>query len=826
MIVTMLILSSVSDENDLTDSIMAQQAAKHLIVGGGILGCSIAYHLTRMGEKNVVLLERANLTEGATWHAAGLVGQLRSSRNTTRMLKKSVEMYDRLQNEDGLQFDWKKTGSLRLAATKERMLEAKRLATMARSFDLDMQIISPSEAKNLFPLIDAKGLEGAAFIPSDGYVDPASLCQAIAGAARRQGADIRQNIEVLDFNVTGGRITSVETTEGRWEADTVILATGMWSREIAAKLGIRVPACAVEHQYIITESTGSDIGHYPTLRDPERLVYYKPDVGGRLVVGGYEEGTLPFGDQGIPGKFVRQLLPENLDRFLPLAELAGKVTPVINQVGIRQVINGPIPYSADGDFVMGWQPDYKNLMLATGFLYGIAAGGGAGEMIAEWVVDGQPSLDLWPLDVRRFGPHHGTRAFMYPRAVEHYAHHYKMRYPGQEHETARQLRLSPLYQRLKDQGAVYGSKNGWERPLWFAPEGVPAVDQLDFLNPGWKTFAALEHKAVRERVALIDQSSFAKFELIGAGTLALLQHLCVSNMDKPIGSVIYTQMCNPKGGTEADVTFIRLATDRFYMVTGSGFGVHDSDWIKRHLPNDGSVHLIEVTSGVAVLNIVGPKARSVLAAASESDVSNAAIPFSTAAEIIIGAAPVRAARIGYVGELGYELHIPTEFAAHVYDTLWQAGQPHGITNVGYRAIDTLRMEKGYVYWSGDVTPDYTPIEAGLGFRVHLKSKGDFIGRAVLEAQKAGQLDRRLCTFTTPKNLPLTGGEAILLGETLVSLATSVGFGQTVGQTILRGYLAKEHWDTTDFTLEVFGEHHPIQQVDGPLYDPQNSALKG
>lgn len=803
---------------------MAQHAAKHLIIGGGIIGCSIAYHLTRMGEKNVVLLERSKLTEGATWHAAGLVGQLRSSRNTTRMLKKSVEMYDRLQDEEGLQFDWKKTGSLRLAATRDRMLEAKRLATMARSFDLEMQIISPAEAKALFPLIDETGLEGAAFIPSDGYVDPASLCQAIAGAARKQGADIRQDVEVTDFNIVNGRITSVETSEGRWDADTVIMATGMWSRELGAKLGIRVPACAVEHQYIITESTGSEIGHYPTLRDPERLVYYKPDVGGRLVVGGYEDHTLPFGNPHIPGKFVRQLLPENLDRFLPLAELAGQVTPILNEVGIRQVINGPIPYSADGDFVLGWQPGFDNLMLATGFLYGIAAGGGAGEMIAEWVVEGAPSLDLWPLDVRRFGPHHGTQAFMYPRAVEHYAHHYKMRYPGQEHETVRQLRLSPLYQRLKDSGAVYGSKNGWERPLWFAPAGVPAVDQLDFLEPGWMDFAAQEHGAVRERVALIDQSSFSKFDILGAGALDGLQALCVSNMDKPTGAIIYTQMCNPAGGIEADVTFIRLGADHFRMITGSGFGVHDSDWLKRNVA-DG-VHVVDVTSGYAVLNIVGPKARDVLAAASESDVSDGAIPFSTAGDIIIGAAPVLAARIGYVGELGFELHIPTEFAAHVYDTLWEAGQAAGIANVGYRAIESLRMEKGYVYWSGDISPDYTPIEAGLGFRVHLKSKGDFLGRRVLEDQKTRGPKRKLCTFTTDAKLPLTGGEAILLEGQVVSLATSVGFGWSVGKTILRGYLDAAFWEHTAFAVEVFGESHPISQIEGPVYDPQNAALKG
>jgi len=805
---------------------MARQAAKHLIIGGGIIGCSIAYHLTRRGETDVVVLERAGLTEGATWHAAGLVGQLRSSRNTTRMLQRSVAMYDRLQAEDGLQFDWKKTGSLRLAATKERMLEAKRLATMAASFGLEMRIIGPAEAKALFPLIDERGLEGAAYIPSDGYVDPASLCQAVAGAARRQGTDIRQNVEVLDFHVSGGRITGVETSEGPWQAETVILAAGMWSREIGAKLGLRVPACAVEHQYIVTESTGAEIGHFPTLRDPERLVYYKPDVGGRLVIGGYEDGTLPFGDAGIPGRFVRQLLPENLDRFLPLAELAGQVTPVVNEVGIRQVINGPIPYSADGDFVMGWQPGFDNLMMATGFLYGIAAGGGAGEMIAEWVVDGRPSLDLWPLDVRRFGPHHGTRAFMYPRAVEHYAHHYKMRYPGQEHESARQLRLSPLYHRLKDHGAVYGSKNGWERPLWFAPAGVPPVDQLDFLAPGWKAFAAEEHRAVRERVALIDQTSFSKFEILGPGALDLLQRLAVSNMDRPAGAVIYTQLCNARGGIEADVTFTRLGRDRFVMVTGSGFGVHDGDWLRRHLPADGSVQMIEVTSGWAVLNLVGPASRRVLAAASESDVSDAALPFATAREIVIGAAPVRAARIGYVGELGYEIYIPTEFALHVYDRLRTAGQAHGIADVGYRAIESLRMEKGYVYWSGDISPDYTPYEAGLGFRVHLKSKGDFIGRAALEAQKAQGATRRLCTFATAENLPLTGGETIRAGEEVVSLVTSAAFGPTVGRTILRGYLAREYWDREAFTLEVFGDRHAIRQVEGPLYDPGNERLKG
>ncbi|MEB8386315.1 FAD-dependent oxidoreductase [Rhodobacteraceae bacterium KMM 6894] len=803
---------------------MARHAAKHLIIGGGIIGCATAYHLSKRGEKDVVLLERASLTEGATWHAAGLVGQLRSSRNTTRMLQRSVALYDALEAEVGMAFDWKKVGSLRLAATHERMLEAKRLTTMAQSFGLDMHMISPAEAKALFPYIDQTGIQGAAFIPSDGHVDPASLCQAIAAGARLHGADIRQGVEVLDFTVTNGRITHVETSEGTYEAENVILAAGMWSRELGAKLGLRVPACAVEHQYIVTEPMPDPelVKTLPSLRDPERLVYYKPDAGGRLVIGGYEDDTLPFGDRGIPGSFVRQLLPDNLDRFAPLAELAGQVTPAVNEVGIRQVINGPIPYSADGDFVMGWAPGFDNLMMATGFLYGIAAGGGAGEMIAEWITEGRPSLDLWPLDVRRFGPHHGTRAFMYPRAVEHYAHHYKMRYPGAEATSARGLRRSPFYDALKARGAVYGSKNGWERPLWFAPEGVPPVDQLDFLKPGWHAFAANEHRAVREGAALIDQSSFAKFEMMGPGTLDVLQRLTACNMDKPVGAVIYAQMCNAQGGIEADLTITRLGADHFYIVTGAGFGTHDSDWIRRHMPKDGAVHLIEVTSARAVLNICGPKAREILQSVVEEDMSNAAFPFATAQEITIGAAPVRAARIGFVGELGWELHIPTEFGAYVMEQLRAAGD---LTDVGYRAIDSLRMEKGYLYWSGDISPDYTPIEAGLGARVHLKSGGDFIGRDVLAAQKADGPKRRLCTFTAPEPLPLYGGETVLHGDSPVSLVTSAAYGHSVGAMILHAYLPAALCAAQDFQIEVFGDRHPIKRVTGPLYDPDNTRLR-
>jgi len=386
---------------------VASHSTQRLIIGGGIIGCSVAYHLARSGERDVTVLEKSALTDGATWHAAGLVGQLRSSRNTTRMLQRSVALYDRLEAETGQAFDWKKVGSLRLAATPDRMLEAKRLCTMARSFGLEMEMIGAQEAKDLFPYIDATKILGAAFIPSDGHVDPASLCMAIATAARHAGATIRQGVEAIGFRRSGGRITGVETSSGVWECETVVLAAGMWSREIGAQLGLRIPACAVEHQYIVTEPWPEPerVKTLPQLRDPERLVYYKPDAGGRMVVGGYEDNTVPFGATGIRGPFARQLLPDNMERFAPLAELAAEITPVLGQVGVRQVINGPIPYSADGDFIMGWAPGFDNLMMATGFLSGIAAGGGAGEMNAEWIVDGRPAPELRPLDVPRFGPH-------------------------------------------------------------------------------------------------------------------------------------------------------------------------------------------------------------------------------------------------------------------------------------------------------------------------------------------------------------------------------------------------------------------------------------
>lgn len=797
--------------------------AEIVIVGGGIIGCSIAYHLTRMGKPDVLLLEKSGLTHGATWHAAGLVGQLRSSRNLTRMLQRSVALYDRLEAETGQATDWKKVGSLRLASSPDRLLEIKRAATMAKSFGLEMSLISAKEAQDLCPILDVRDVLAAAYLPSDGYVDPASVTQALAKGARMKGARLRQGIRVTGFERSDQRVMSVLTDQGAIGCEVVVNAAGMWARELGLMMGVRVPSIAVEHQYLITDPIPDLPKTMPTFRDPDLRIYYKPEVRG-IVIGGWEEGTPTFGEAGISPEFGQQLLEGKFERFQVLAEAAFKRTPIVETVGVRQLINGPIPFSADGEFVMGKAPEIDNAFVCAGFTYGIAGGGGAGEMMAEWIVSGKPSLNLWPLDIRRFSFHHATKRFVYPRAVDLYGKYYAVGYPRTEHHSARGIRRSPLYDTLGKLGAVYGSRGGWERPNWFAPPGVAASDRPSFEKPNWFQHVGAEHRAVRERVALIDQTSFSKFELSGPGATAALQRLAAANIDRPVGSVIYTQLCNERGGIECDLTLSRLDDNQFYIVTGSAFGTHDLHWIRSHLPAGGSATVRDVTSARAVINLCGPLARHVLETVAEEDVSNAALPFARCKPITLGAAPVLAIRIGYVGELGWELHIPTEYAAHVYDCLWEAGQAHGIANVGYRAIDTLRMEKGYLYWSSDITPDYTPFDAGLGFRVSFK-KGDFIGRDALVRAKAEGPKQRLCAFTLERFAGAVGGECILRNGKVLGVTTSANFGHTIGKPIAYGYIPIEETANRDFTIEVFGEPIAAIRHDGVLYDPKNERLK-
>ena len=803
---------------------MADNHARIIIIGGGAIGCSLAYHLARAGEKDVLLLEKAQITHGCTWHAAGLVGQLRGKRNLTRLMQDSVAVFDRLEEETGQAIDWKKVGSLRLASSPERWSEIRRTMTQAKSFGFEVHALSGREARDLFPFISEEGVVGAALIPSDGYVDPYSLTQAYARGARANGATIREGVLVTGLVAENGRITQVVTDQGTYECEIAVNCAGLWAKPVGAMAGVPLAAGVVEHQYLVTEKAlefGPDL---PTLRDPDKNFYLKPDVGS-FAIGGWEEGTRGCWRGSPPPEFGRELFDSNFDRFEKIATPTTERLPVLAEIGIQTLINGPIPVSADGEPIMGLAPGFRNFYVACGFTAGIAASGGAGAAMANWILEGDPGMDLWSFDARRFGPHHANGRYLEELAIEAYARYYQIHWPGEEAQSARGLRRSPLYARLLEEGAVYGSKFGWERPNWFRQEDEGNDVSYSFEGkPGWFEAVGREHKAVRDAAALFDQSSFSKFEISGAGAFDFLQRLAANDLSGGPGRCTYTQLCNERGGIEADLTIMQTGEEDFFVVTGSGFGVRDGGWIRDHMPGDGSVTMTEVTPKYAVLNICGPKSRDVLQAVSADDLGNDAFPFLSVKDIEIGLATVRAARIGYVGELGWELYMPVDVAAHVYDTLLEAGQPFGIVNAGYKAIESLRLEKGYVYWSGEVGPDYTPYEAGLGFCVAL-DKGDFIGRDALKQAREEGPGRRLCTFTVDGFAPFHGGEAILQGGNVVGLTTSAGYGYTVGKTIAFGYLPSDIAGETRFEIEAFGESHSALRTGRALYDPGMARLK-
>jgi 4-methylaminobutanoate oxidase (formaldehyde-forming) len=800
------------------------QHARIVIIGGGAIGCSVAYHLARAGERDVLLLEKSGLTHGATWHAAGLVGQLRAKRNLTRLMQDSVAVFDRLVEEVGQEIDWRKVGSLRIASSEARWSEIKRTLTQAKSFGFQAEQLSAEEARELFPFMTTEGVVGAAFIPSDGYVDPYGLTQAYAKGARQSGATLREGVQVTDLIVERGRVTAVVTDHGTIACEVLVNCAGMWAKRIGQMAGVSIAAGAVEHQYLVTEKAIDFAPGLPTFRDPDRLFYLKPDVGS-FAVGGWEQGTKACWRDGVPFDFGRELFESNFERFEQVVLPAAERVPVLNDVGIQTLINGPIPVSADGEPIMGLAPELDNFYLACGFTAGIAASGGAGQAMANWILEGDPGMDLWAFDARRFGPPHARRRFLEDRMVEAYGRYYALHWPGEEMASARGARRSPLHETLKAAGAVHGSKFGWERPNWFAPKGTKPVDRPSFEErPNWFDAVGQEHRAVRERVALIDQSSFTKFEVSGPGAFDFLQGLAANDLDRPRGACVYTQLCNQAGGIEADLTILRTGEAVFYVVTGSGFGVRDGAWLREHLPDDGSVVLHEVSEAKAVINLCGPLARQVLERVTDDDVSNDGLPYMTARNIEIGYAPVLAARVGYVGELGYELHLPVDYAGHAYETLWAAGEDLGVANVGYRAIESLRLEKGYLYWSADITPDTNPYEAGLGFCVAL-DKGPFLGREALARINAEGPGRRLCSFTLPAEAPLYGGEAILRAGRVVGVTTSGGYGYTLERAVALGYLAVEDCEHEDYQIEAFGRSFPARRGRRTLYDPGNQRLR-
>jgi len=799
-----------------------RERARAVVVGGGVGGCAILYWLARLGWSDVLLVERADLTSGSTFHSAGLVGQLRGSLSLTKMMMSSVALYRELGDEVGLETGWREVGSLRLASSQERMEELARQAGWAKTFGLPLELVSAEDAKRLFPPMSIDGVLGAAYLPTDGYVDPSQLTFALAEGARRRGAEIATRTRVTGVRVERNRVTAVETDQGDVETELVVNAGGMFAGEIGALAGVVVPIVPMAHEYLITRPAGVPLD-VPTMRDPSLLVYFRGESGG-LVMGGYERKPAPWGLDGIPADFNGRLLEEDWPRFEELMENALVRVPSLGDMEVVRLVNGPEAFTPDGEFVLG-PTDVRGFWVAAGFCaHGLAGAGGMGKLVAEWLVEGVPSLDVWEMDSRRFGRHYASREYTLARSLEVYSTYYDVKYPGHEREAGRPLRVSPTYERLDDLGAAWGEKSGWERANWFesnAARGNESLRPRGWAGRLWSPAVGAEHVACREAAALFDETSFAKIEVAGPGAADFLERLCDNRVARDVGAITYTQMLNRRGGVECDFTVTRLADERFRIVTGTAFGQHDAAWIRSHAPDDGSVSVEDVTSKYACLGLWGPRAREIL-----QPLTTTALDFGymRARELAVGPVPCTALRVTYVGELGWELYCPMEFALRLWDELWAAGREHGLVAGGYRAIDSLRLEKGYRVWGADVTPDETPYQAGLGFAVKL-DKDDFVGRdALLEAAEP---TRRLCclVLADPRSVAL-GSEPVRVGDEIVGRVTSGGYGYTVERSIAYAYLPAAAAEVgTAVEVEIFGEWVAGEVASEPLFDPKGERIR-
>jgi glycine cleavage system aminomethyltransferase T/glycine/D-amino acid oxidase-like deaminating enzyme len=785
------------------------ERARAVVIGGGVIGCSILYHLAKQGWRDSVLVEQYQLTHGSTWHSAGLVGQLRSSISLTRMMQYSVGLYAELKELTGNDPGWHQLGGLRLASSEPRHEELRRQASWAKTFGLPMEIVSAREAQELFPPMSIEGVVAAAFIPDDGYLDPSQLTFSLAAAARTLGAHTELRTTVTGIETRGNRVVAVETDQGRIECEVVVNAAGMYAPEVARLAGVGLPIIPYGHQYLITEPFEPALEPLPTLRDPDNLVYFRTEVGG-LVMGGYERTPAPWALDGIPPGFEAKLLPEEWDRMEELFANAIRRVPAMESAEVKMFFNGPEAFTPDADFLLG-ETDVRGFWVAAGgCAHGLAGAGGIGKVMGEWIVDGQPEWDVWPLHLRRFGRQYGSQAYTLARSYEALSQYYDIKYPGEEKQAGRPLRVSPVYQRHRELGASFGEKGGWERVNWYesnAARGDESLRPRGWAGENWSPAIEVEARAAREAVALFDQSSFSKLEVRGPGALAFLERLCANRIDRPIGTVVYTQLLNQRGGIEADLSVMRRDEDRFLFVTGTAFGTHNRAWLARHAPDDVCVD--DVTSAYACLCLWGPKVRDVL---------DLDFPYMQARELNVGEVPVIASRVTYVGELGWELYCPAEYGLRLWDTL----NVDGVTPGGYRAIDALRLEKGYRAWASDLTSETTPYEAGLGFAVK-RDKGDFIGRAALVEPH----ERLVClTLADPRSIAL-GSEPVRTdaGE-IVGRVTSGGFGYAVGASIAYAYVPADLAEPgRRMSVDIFGEWVDAEIRTEPLYDPKGERVR-
>jgi len=799
----------------MTENVVCPLNAQVVVVGGGIAGASTAYHLTKLGCTDVVLLEQGKLTCGTTWHAAGLVGQLRATRNATRMSRYGIELYSTLEAETGLATGWKQCGSLNVAKTRERLKLLKRQMARARSFGIDFEFITPAKAGDIYPLLRTDDLTGAVWIPGDGKANPTDLTQSLGRGARLGGARIVEDAQVTSVIVENGAVAGVRYRHGGEEyalrCESLVNCGGVWAREFGKLAGVNVPLFPAEHFYVVTRPIPGVHPDLPVMRDPDGYIYYKEEVGG-LVMGGFEPVAKPWKVARIPERFEFQLLPEDWDQFEPLMTNAIHRTPCLETAEIKLLLNGPESFTLDGNFILGEAPELRRYFVCAGFnSAGIANAGGAGRLIAEWIVGGEAPIDLWDVDIRRFAPLHANRAHLHDRTAETLGLHYAMRWPREELSTVRPLRRSPLYDRLRAKGAVFGSKLNWERANYFLPVGAaeppPTLD-----TPGWLPFVLDEQRAAREDVVVFDQTSFSKLVLKGRDALAVLQRLCARDLDVAPGRMVYTAMLNDRGGFESDLTITRTAADTFFILTGSAQATRDADWIGKHIAENEFAALVDVTSAYSIISVMGPKSRELLERISADDLSRESLPLSATREIDVGYARARAARMSYIGGAGYELCVPTDQCVTLYDALHAAGSDLGLRDAGYYTIDALRIEAGRRAWGAELGPDETPWEAGLGYAVALDKGVEFIGRAALLRQQAEGVRKKLLLFLLddPGAFPW-GGEPILMDGMSVGELTSAGYSRKYGRAVAMGYvradraLGDEAWLAASYEIDIAGE---------------------
>ncbi|TRW80669.1 FAD-dependent oxidoreductase [Mycolicibacterium sp. 018/SC-01/001] len=811
--------------------------AHAVIVGGGVIGTSVAYHLTRLGVTDVVLIEQGQLSSGTTWHAAGLVGQLRASEGMTRLVQYSTALYSELEAETGLSAGYKQCGGVTVARTEDRMEQLRRTAANAAAFDLDCELLTPAEAADHYPVMRTDDLVGAIWLPADGKANPTDLTFALAKGARMRGARIVEKTRVLDVLTGDGAVTGVRTDAGDIEAQIVVNCAGQWAKQVGAMVGANVPLHSAEHFYVVSEAIEGVHPDLPILRDPDGYTYFKEEVGG-LVIGGFEPEAKPWvSPDAIPYPFEFQLLDEDWEHFEILMNSALLRIPALETTGIKKFYNGPESFTPDNQFVLGEAPQCRNFFVAAGFnSVGIATAGGAGRALAEWIVEGAPTTDLTGVDIRRFAAFNGNNRWLHDRVAEVLGIHYEIPWPNREMTTARPFRRSPVHHLLQADGANFGSKLGWERANFFAPPGHEPLIDYTWDTPNWLPWSAAEQRSTRTAVTVFDQTSFSKYLVVGRDAEAALQWLCTADIGVPVGRAVYTGMLNARGTYEADVTVTRTGAQEFLVVSGAASTERDKDHVRRNLPESArDAHIVDVTSAYAVFGVMGPHSRELLAQLTDADLSDAAFPFGTSRLLSLGYATVRATRITYVGELGWELYVPTEFAVGVYEDLMRAGASVGVARGGYYAIESLRLEKGYRAFGRELSPSESPVEAGLLFACKLGTDIAFLGReAVEEARRRGPT-RKLAGFRVESAEPmLWGGELILRDGVVAGQATSAAWGETTGACVGLAYLRAADGSVVDadwvragdYQISVGARRYPISVSLRPLYDPAGDRIRG